>query len=146
MIETYRHISIEGDVRFLKHTRSALDLLAEKFPSGLEMVQKYIGRIRQSERSGMDVYNNPPTFNVGEPTAYYSLPWYASTMVHDATHSRDYHKYRCSEVPLNVLFGQEAELRCNKNQCRVLEAMEETYLSNYVRNLDGLHFHQEVTW
>lgn len=71
----------------------------------------------------MRAYEQPPRYTVGDPTAFYSVTWYASTIAHDATHSELYQNYLAlngEPVPDSVWGGVEVELFCNSYQLDVL--------------------------
>ena len=63
----YKNVLIVGSDSFVKKTILAIDLIANtnKELNYLVIVNKYIGAISESEKSGMDVNSIPPTFNVG---------------------------------------------------------------------------------
>lgn len=116
-------IEIVGDERFTQQVRSALSLLAERAPDEFREISRYVGRIRHAERSGMRAYDEPPTYELADPTAFYSVSWCAGTIAHDAFHSKLYHDYRAEHgepVPSDVWTGQRAEQRCNAFQLAVL--------------------------
>ena len=77
---------------------------------------------------------------VGFETANSDPIWYASSMVHDANHSKQYQDYLlknpdCQAVPAEIYSGEASEKDCLEVQWAVLEHLNapERYLS-HVRN------------
>lgn len=108
-------ILIFGPDEFVEKTEEALFLIKEKSPRSYELVTNYVSIIQSAEKSGMRAYNNPPTFKVGSRTAQSNLRWYASTIVHDAYHSKLYNDYRKKfnrKVPSEIWSGRNAENAC----------------------------------
>ena len=84
---------IDGDTAFAKKTKKALAII-EKSPEKYSIVLKYVRTIKQSnqtEQSGMHCPSR--TFLVTMDTYSSSKYWYASSIVHDAYHSKLYHDY-----------------------------------------------------
>lgn len=135
---------IEGDEHFVAQVTSALDLLAERAPDALGVVEGYIGRIRQGLHSGMRAFEDPPTLELADPSTFYSITWCAGSIVHDALHSRLYHEWLAAHgapVPAAEWTGTAIELACNRVQLAALEcigapAHELTYLAGQ----DGTHW------
>ena len=75
---TVNGIEVEGSDAFVSRTTEALTLLAASKSFG--EVKKYLGRIKESQRSGMRAYDKPPTYEVGEATSKSNVIWYASTI------------------------------------------------------------------
>jgi len=148
--EVWRGIEIEGDRDFIDATRLALDKIngTESF----EEVRDYLGRIKQAERSGMDVESDKPTFEVG-PTSQESTSWYGSTIVHDAMHSKLYSErkdYLGGSEPSDSDWrtGKDAERACLRIQRKCLEEIGgtnddidaiDTHIDNPTYQGDGLH-------
>ena len=108
-------VLIFGTDEFVEKTEDALALIKEKSPRSYELVTNYVSIIKLAEKSGMRAYNNPPMYEVGERTARSNLSWYASTIVHDANHSKQYNDYRRKfnrNVPSEVWTGRKAENEC----------------------------------
>ena len=108
-------IKIIGDDEFIKKTEEALALIREKAPKFYVSVTNYIGVIKVGKFSGMRAKENPPTFQVGLKTAECPLTWYASSIVHDANHSKQYNDYRKNvnkKVPKEIWTGRSAEDAC----------------------------------
>ncbi len=119
-------IQIIGSPDFIQQTILALTLLKEKTPDDFEMVERYTGIIEQSDRSGMWAYLNPPKQDVSDNTSFYSVTWYAGTIVHDSTHSKLYHEYIAEHglpVPDDIWIGRKAEVVCCISQYKVLVAI-----------------------
>ena len=89
----YGPLQLQGTAAFLQRTVEALSLLKERAPDAYEKVTRFGGVIAIGEHSGMWAYEEPPRYEVGEPTWSYSVTWYASTIADDATHSELCHGY-----------------------------------------------------
>lgn len=131
-------IRIEGTRPFQNQIAAALELLSKKARSDFEFVKKYVGKIRQNERSGMFWYENPPAIQISDRTAMTSLTWCASVLVHETCHAQYFLTSESKDRPLDA---QHQELSCNQIQLSALRkiggpASEIKYLSN----LDGMHF------
>ena len=108
-------ITIIGDADFTERTRNALSLIEKDAPEFYKMVTTYVGIIQSAEKSGMRAYANPPTFEVGLRTSRSPVSWYASSIVHDAYHSKLYNDYRKKNngpVPSEIWTGRKAEDAC----------------------------------
>src|SRR5688572_9506659 len=84
---------IVGSLQFSNQVHHALLLLRSRDTNAYGMVTNYIGRIEQGKRSGMWAYKSPPTYEMSDSTAFYSLTWCAATIAHDSFHSKLYHDY-----------------------------------------------------
>jgi hypothetical protein len=72
----------------------------------------------------MCAYKDPPTYEMSDTTAFYSVTWCAATIAHDSYHSKLYHDYRkehAGSVPSEVWTGRPAERLCMKHQLAVME-------------------------
>ena len=103
-------------------------------------VRSYLGRIKQSEKSGMKAYAKPPTYEVGEITWSASTIWYAGTISHDAYHSFLYHQSKEEndgiEPNPELWTGTEAERKCLEFQLQVLqELLADEHITKYIERL-----------
>ena len=108
-------IKIIGDDEFIKKTEEALALIREKAPKFYVSVTNYIGIIKAYEKTGMAAYLDPPTSKIGLKTAEANLTWYASMIVHETNHSKQYNDYRKNvnkKVPNEIWTGRAAEDAC----------------------------------
>jgi len=115
---------IVGSPRFSHQVHQALLLLRERDANAYAIAKNYVGRIQQGERSGMWAYRTPPTYEMSDRTAFYSLTWCAATIAHDSFHSKLYHdhlKAHGGPVPDEVWIGTAAEKQCMQHQLRVME-------------------------
>ncbi len=140
----YGGIEIMGDAEFIRQTRTALALLEQKAPDAFKKVQTYIGSIEQGEHSGMWAWEDPPRYEVGDATAFFSVTWYASTIAHDATHSELYARYLAAHhgksVPRNAYGGVEIERFCINYQIEVSRQVGAPQNEiDYLFTLDGTH-------
>jgi len=114
--------TITGDANFTKKTQKAMDLI-KKSQFGYELATSYIAVIEQSTYSGMRAYDNPPTYQVGEATYNASTTWYASTIIHDAFHSKLYFDSleEYGYVNSDMWTGQIPEMMCLSAQIDFLK-------------------------
>ncbi|MCL1791082.1 MAG: hypothetical protein FWG40_06975 [Peptococcaceae bacterium] len=142
-------IEIIGNTGFKENTQKALAVVNQSEKAS-GMVSAYIGRIRQDSSSGMMPYLNPPTYNVSSLTYNASTAWYASTIVHDAYHSKLYHDYlleNSGRVPDNVWTGETAEMKCLEVQIVFLEDIQAWSLADYAKSLRGANWwNGPITW
>lgn len=119
-----KEIDIYGSKEFKEQVSNALDLLRLKASDEYSTITNYIGRIEQGNKSGMWAERKPPTYEIGDRTAFYSVTWCAGTIAHDAYHSKLYHDYKLVKkgpVPSHVWKGETAEIKCLKFQLEVLK-------------------------
>jgi hypothetical protein len=133
----HRGIQVHGSKEFQARTRAALELVSRtRFA---DLVPRYVSIVRQAARSGMRAYEPKPTYEVGEATWKSNSIWYASTIVHDAVHSRLYHEAAVKDgdqVPLLAWTGQKAERICLQSQLEALQDLDaEDSTITYVRGL-----------
>lgn len=137
--EHYRGIRIAGSVEFARRTRIALDLVhAHGFHDG---VRQHLGIIQECDRSGVAPERVRPTFRAGPRIWKADTLWYASTIVHEAFHSKLFHENRrrvlCIRfTPTKCWKGPDAERKCLSAQLeflRVCGADED--IIHYVLNL-----------
>lgn len=141
----FDQLIINGDKKFINQTSEALDLLKLKCPGTYQsLVLKYLGAIKQSNKSGMKILAKPPTFNVGQKTTYYSLKWYACAIVHDAYHSKQYFDYKKkhTKVPISVYFSPQAELKATKVELKVAKKIRLPKKDvDFKKSLDGTYIY-----
>jgi hypothetical protein len=121
-------LEIQGTATFETQVVAALTLLKTKSPGTYHLVTTHIGLIKQARHTGMAAYLTPPTFELNERTAFYSVTWCAAGIAHDAFHAKLYHEYLRQHpghevVPDEVWMGEAAERRCLGHQTRVLQAI-----------------------
>ena len=122
--ETVDQIEIAGSARYCNQVREALLLLKARDADAYTIVTTYVKRIEESEHSGMAAYSDPPTYEMSDATAYYSVTWCAATIAHDSYHSKLYHDYlkeHAGPVPDEIWTGRAAERQCMKHQLAVME-------------------------
>jgi hypothetical protein len=115
---------IVGSARFSNQVQHAMLLLKTRDAEAYAIVINYVGRIQEGKRSGMWAYKTPPTYEMSDTNAFYSVTWCAATIAHDSFHSKLYHDYQKShagEVPNAVWTGPAAEQQCMKHQLLVME-------------------------
>ncbi|MCL1806115.1 MAG: S-layer homology domain-containing protein [Oscillospiraceae bacterium] len=145
----FYNILLDGGDLFTQNTQAALELIQEKSPSGWELVTSYIGCIQQGESSGMWAFLTPPTFVVGNATYTSSTTWYASSIVHDAHHSKQYHDHLAvhGSVPNEVWTGYDAEMQCLAVQIAFLEEIgAPQYEIDHAKSLIGSNWWDIDRW
>lgn len=112
-------VRIKGGLGCQLQTSGALNLIREKAPQEYEFINKYIGVIHcVSGGSGMYAAENPPRFQVGAKTREAGTLWYASTIIHDACHSKQY-----QDRLINPLKGSQADIkRLSEAECLEFQA------------------------
>lgn len=134
-----RSIIVQGDESCRNKTEEALEILEEKAMPYFDMVLENVGMIQcVKEHSGMHADAVLPIYHAGSGTVNAGAVWYASTIVHDACHSRLYNDYLAlhEDVPYEVWTGKKAELTCLKEQYNVLKELgAEDYVLEHVQNM-----------
>jgi len=121
----FDNLEIRGTRRFKARVIQALTLLRSKTPHAYELATNNIGAISQSKHSEMAAYRKPPTFELNDQTAFYSVTWCAGSIAHDSLHSRFYFNYLKLHPGERVVvhdawMGEAAEKLCCEHQLRVL--------------------------
>ena len=146
---TYQGIEIIGDSAYIRYISTALKLLKRRAPRNFATVRKYIGRIEDFKRSGMCAWENPPTFYLSKKSAFYSLTWCASCILHDAHHAKLYLDNRTKgKHPHHLIYsGQKVELECIRRQILVSKRIgaPPNELA-HLKSLDGNHFKVKRQW
>src|SRR4051794_38249803 len=75
-------LQVRGTASFNKQVVSALGLLRQKAPAAYRIITNHVGAIKQARRSGMRNDLVPPTFELANPTALYSVTWCAGSIAH----------------------------------------------------------------
>jgi len=130
-------IKIIGSQSCQVDTKKALDLIKEKAPEEYIFVNKYIGAIEcKSQGSGMYASENPPRFQVGDATRQTSTLWYASAIIHDSCHSKQYQDRKNDKTPRNQEeLKRQSEEECLTFQAQAIKKMGGSQeLVNYVKN------------
>ena len=83
-MKLYRKIKITGSKKFVNQTVKALKLIKIKSQKDFVKINRFLKKIKSSKSSGMIL--DKAQFNVGKLTAFSSLEWYASCIVHDVHH------------------------------------------------------------
>jgi len=84
----WNQISVIGDANFTRNVNDALHLIRTQAPEFYAEVLHYVGILRQHSSSGMWFWLDPPEYRIGTATYNASTIWLATTIVHDAVHSR----------------------------------------------------------
>ncbi len=112
-------ISIKGSNKFVKQTIFALNLIEEKSKRDYNKVTKYLKTIKQSGQSRMILHK--AQFNVADRSAFHSVEWYASIIVHDVHHYYLHHIKKFLWKPKNFL---KHEHLCFDEQIRFLKRIK----------------------
>jgi hypothetical protein len=141
-------IRVVGDAACAEQVQVALDLLHHKAPSHYAVADRYVGVIECTETGdGMGVADNPPRYYVGSSTRNSGPIWFASTIAHDACHSRQYNDYRAANpnarVPDAVYLGRDAEAQCIAFQREALLLMDapESFIEHVDTVLETEYWH-----
>ena len=124
-IESFEGIEIQGDSDFIIKTKKAITLLLERSLTFLQ-AKPFLGKIQQSQHSGMDNNQKVPTFNVAAGTSDTSTTWYAGSIAHDSYHSLLYSQYEeiNGKIPMpnkpDSSEAAEEEKKCLAFQIQVL--------------------------
>jgi hypothetical protein len=125
-------IVIDGSSDCVTKTYQALNLLKSKDIDHYNLVMTYIGKITcttSGSGTGMYAWEKPPRYQIGMTSVNAGIPWYASTIVHDAWHSKLYNDYMATAdpsvvyAPNDVWTGETAELACLEVQYESLSAI-----------------------
>ena len=142
---------IVGSKRFITQVTGGLALLQARAPDAFSNVVKYVGRIKESDRTGMRAYETPPTFDLADTTAFYSTTWCAAAMAHDSFHSKLYHDYQATNsapVPDNIWMGRPAEAQCMSYQIDVMRKIgAPDFEIDYAKTqADGHYVNDSESW
>jgi hypothetical protein len=142
---------ISGSARFSDQVRHALLLLKSRDIRAYAIVTNYVSRIKEGKRSGMWAYQKPPTYELSDTNAFYSVTWCAGTIAHDSFHSKLYHDYlkeHGGRVPDAVWTGTTAEQQCMKHQLVVMEHIGATKweIGYAQKQADGHYVKNSETW
>lgn len=124
-------IKIIGSKKFIRQTKEALSLIEQKSKKDFNKIIKYLKTIKQSRQSGMVLSES--RFNVGTRTAFSSLEWYASTIVHDVHH---YYLHNIRNFLWKPKNFKEHERLCLKEQISFLNKIKAPkYLAKHCREI-----------
>lgn len=142
---------ILGSVQFSNQVHQALLLLAARDSDAYTIVTNCVGRIQEGKQSGMWAYQTPPTYEMSDATAFYSLTWCAATIAHDSFHAKLYHDYQkthAGKVPDDVWTGATAEQQCMKHQLAVMNHVgaAKSEIDHAKKMADGHYVKDHETW
>lgn len=115
----FKKIKIIGSKRFITQTKNALNLIREKSKRDFTRIQKYLKTIRQSSESAMIL--EKAQFNVSVVSAFHSVEWYASIIVHDTHH---YYLHTIKKFFWEKKNFKEHERLCLAEQTRFLKKIK----------------------
>jgi hypothetical protein len=121
-------VKIIGEEDCVLKTNLALDVLQKKSPEDFQKVAENIGVVEcAADGSGTFVWENPARFKVGLATYRSDVLWYASTLVHESCHAKQYQNYLSSHpggrVPPEMFSGADAENQCLLEQYNALTGL-----------------------
>ncbi len=133
----YNQISIIGSKRFIKQTINALKLIKRKSKKDFNKITKYLKGIKSSKFSYMNL--EKAQYNVGKPTAFSKMEWYASTIVHDVHH---FYLHNTGKLLWKRINFKKHEELCIKEQIRFLRRIKApSYLIEHCHNeLNGRYW------
>lgn len=140
----YKNIKITGNKKFVNQTKSALDLVEKSSKSDFNKINRYLKEIKQAKESGMIL--EKAQFNVGDPTAFHSVEWYAGAIVHDAHHYYLHAIKKFSWIPKNY---RKHERLCLDEQIKFLKKikMPEEWIKHCKNALKSDYWMEEhVEW
>jgi len=97
-------------------TKKALKLIKNKSKTDFKKISKYLKVIKQSKKSG--IIPNQPKFYAGNKTAFHSVEWYASAIVHDTHH---YYLHSTKKLIWTPKTAKKHEKLCIKEQIKFLK-------------------------
>lgn len=115
----YYGIKIIGSKKFVNQTTKAIDLIKNESKLDFNKIIKYLKIIKQSKSSGMVL--DKAQYNVGNKTAYYSVEWYAGTIIHDTYHYYLHKVKKVKWIPKNF---EKHEKLCVEEQIRFLKKIK----------------------
>lgn len=115
----YHKISIIGPKKFTEQTIKSLKLIKIKSKKDFKKIIKYLKTIKYSKHSGMIL--DKSQFNVGKRTAFHSIEWYASCIVHDLHH---YYLNNVKKFLWEKINFKKHEELCLKEQIRFLKRIK----------------------
>lgn len=135
-------IEVSGSEEFILCTRSAIGLL--QHCRSFNGVKEYLHEIREFRRSGVRILNGRVRCDFHSPTWKADIFWYASCIVHEASHARLYFHNRrrlfgISFTPRWAWTGKHAERVCMELQIMSLRELgdsggHESYLLTLMAN------------
>lgn len=137
------------DKAFVTKITAALQLLKAKAPEELKLMRSVIGKIRATQVSGANFYEEVMTIDIARGTFDASLEWLASVLIHETTHINkfkttgkrygDAHLITDKKKALRVMIDEE--LDCNRIQAVVLQKVGgQQYELEYLKGLKGGYF------
>lgn len=145
----FEDMTIEGGKEFCDKTQKALELIKDTSEQSFWFVSFNMGKIKQADHSGMNVYADPPTFEVGN-TWKEDIDWYASCIVHDAKHAalrfEAKHLLKGEEPPAEAWTGKGAEGRCLDAQWEFLRKLGKDITRNEIEDIERNPTYQDIPY
>lgn len=137
------------DKAFVTKITAAIQLLKSKAPLDLKVMCSVIGKIRATQASGANFYEEVMTIDIAKGTFDASLEWLASVLIHETSHIKRYkdtgkrygdaHLIADKKKALQVMIDEE--LACNRIQAVVLQKVGgQQYELEYLKGLKGDYF------
>lgn len=132
-IETFEDVEIQGSDGFREKITNSLRFLSLA-PEKLDFSKKHIKRIQEWGHSGMNMFKDKPTFEMGDIWRESDEVYLASAIAHDS-----YHSFLCKSsedsngnISLGAFVGKEAEKKCLAFQIDTLDNIKKTdYMKDY---------------
>lgn len=145
--ENFLDIEIQGSEEFREKIKNSLKFLSLD-QGKFNFSQKHIKRIQEWEHSGMNMFKDKPTFQIGDIWNDSDEIYLASAIAHDA-----YHSFLCKNsensegnISLDAFNGKEPEKKCLAFQIEALEGIKKSdymkdnqeIVQEYINNLKEL--------
>jgi hypothetical protein len=120
-------IRIYGPPNFREAVAAALHRLASDAPDAFALCKRFVEAVVIARNSGVSSNRRPAIVLLGHWATQVSLPYLASTLVHEAYHCQLYWSSHESssgkKVPAHLYSGEEAERACIEYQTSVLKQL-----------------------
>src|SRR5262249_46908157 len=123
----YGNLVIFGPAPFRQKVVDALNLLKERTPDAIAILEKYIFGIALSKGSGVILSSKPCAIYYGRQSEHLPVIEVAGALAHEGFHCKLYWEYRDShggqQPPKEVFSGRTGEEQCVRYQCDVLRRL-----------------------
>lgn len=132
---------ISGDDICRRNSEEALKILFDKDKKLFDFVVSNLGKIECTvSGSGVYVWESPPRFQVGVATSNADPLWYASVLVHESCHIKQFKRSEGQNQPSDVsqkeYSGEKAEIECLGIQLEALKRLGADQLKiDYLENV-----------
>jgi len=141
-------IACNGSRELLAALECSLRRLYLQYLEGFR-VASLVRRIVEADRSRVRPEENPPTFSLARLTAFHSVTWLASCLVHEGHHVAlfQHARIRGENVPEWVWSGSEAELKCLSIQLEASRRIHAPPRENrHIESQNRMHYLRNRYW